>query len=85
VLAGSYIVRITATGFRREELTGVEVLVWEVRDPGNIVLALGEVREAAKGYKVGSFGARGKPREHYRRPAGSGLPAHVMRAAGVHA
>jgi carboxypeptidase family protein/TonB-dependent receptor-like protein len=46
VLAGSYAIQITATGFKRQEVTGIGVTSGEIRDMGAITLVLGEVREA---------------------------------------
>jgi hypothetical protein len=46
VLAGGYTVHLTATGFKRQEVTGIEITAGEIRDLGNVNLVLGEVREA---------------------------------------
>ena len=46
VLAGSYRLQVTAAGFKRQELTGIEVLAGEIRDVGAVRLAIGEVKEA---------------------------------------
>jgi hypothetical protein len=46
VLAGSYTLHAVAGGFKRQEITGVEVLAGEIRDVGSLTLTIGEVREA---------------------------------------
>jgi hypothetical protein len=46
VLAGSYTIQITAAGFKRQEVTGIDITAGEIRDMGPMTLLLGEVREA---------------------------------------
>lgn len=46
VLAGGYRIEVVHPGFRRQEMSGIEVTAGEIRDLGNIMLQLGEMKEA---------------------------------------
>src|SRR5579871_4702263 len=46
VLAGTYSLTVAAPGFKRYELTGVEILASEFHSAGNIVLQIGQASES---------------------------------------
>ncbi|MBI3209744.1 MAG: carboxypeptidase regulatory-like domain-containing protein [Candidatus Solibacter usitatus] len=46
VLAGTYRIQIHQPGFRRQEISSIDITAGEIRDLGNITLQLGEVKEA---------------------------------------